>query len=94
MTLEKITYKEQSMQVIRTLAKHLDAFVNNTRQPIPSIPQEPQRVLMNLPDIQRVTVGVPNPLANNPKPPPILKKKQQTHQQKTRCNIPGSLPQF
>jgi hypothetical protein len=43
--------KQQSMQVIRTSAKHLDAFINNTPQPIPSIPQESQKVLTNLPDI-------------------------------------------
>jgi hypothetical protein len=69
-TLEKIKNKRQSMQVLRTLAKHLDAFVNNTPQPIPSIPQEPQRLL---PDIQRVTIAVPTPLANNPTAPRILK---------------------
>jgi hypothetical protein len=80
------------MQVIRTLAKHLDAFVNNTPQQIPSILQDPQRVLTNLPDIQRVIVAVPTPLANNPTAPRVLKKKQQTYQQTTRHNTPGSLP--
>jgi hypothetical protein len=82
MTLEKITDKQRSMQVIRTLAKHLNTFVNNMPQPIPSILQEPQKVLTNLADIQWVTVGVPTPLANNPMAPLVLKKKQQTHQQK------------
>jgi hypothetical protein len=89
--LGKIMNKQQSMQVLHTLAKHLDAFINNTPQPIPSIPQEPQRVPTYLPDIQRVTVAVPTPLANNPTALCILKKKEQTHQQKTRRNTPGSL---
>jgi hypothetical protein len=75
-TLGNITNKQQSMQVLRTSAKHLDALVNNMPRPIPSIPQEPQRVPTNLPDIQRVTVTVPTPLANNLTAPRVLKKKQ------------------
>ncbi len=39
-----------------------------------------------------MTVPVPTPLANNPAAPRVLKQKQQTHQQKTRCNNHGSLP--
>ncbi len=78
--LGKITNKQQSMQVLCILVKHLDAFISNMPQPIPSIPQEPQRVPTNLPDIQRVTIAVPTPLANNPMAPRILKKKLQTHQ--------------
>ncbi len=48
----------------------------------------------NLPDTQRVTVAVSTPLANNPIALRILKKKPQTHQQKTCCNTLGSLPRI
>jgi hypothetical protein len=91
-TLGKIMNKQQSMQLLCTLAKYLDAFVNNMPQPISTIPQEPQRVPTNLPDIQRVTVTVPTPLANYATALRVLKKKSQTHQQKTRCNTSVSLP--
>ncbi len=104
--LVALSRKQRNMTVIKSLARHLDAYITGT--PIPPQEQmaeerveavEQQRVMDIIPitthpAIQRVSNTPVMPTANNPTVTRILRTKMRTHQCHTLHNMPGVLPKI
>jgi hypothetical protein len=101
-----LSRKQRNMMVIKSLARHLDAYITGTLIP----PQEQmaeerveaveqQRVMDIIPittnpAIQRVSNTPVIPTTNNPTATRILQTKMRTHQCHTCNNMPGVLPKI
>ena len=104
LTIPKLSRRARTLDAIRTLAQHLDAYISGTPVPVPPpvvvIQPEEQRVPPLLqPEEQRViaplrpTTSAPKPVAaNNPTGKRALRTTKRTHQRTTRANTPGRLP--
>jgi hypothetical protein len=88
-TLKNVTRHNRTLQVLCTLAQHLNAFISGTSLPPPGLfpqmePPEEQRVIPattpNQPPIQMVMTAPPSLLASNPMAPRVLPTKQRMHQ--------------
>ncbi len=104
LTIPKLTRRGRTLDTLRTLSQHLDAYVSGT--PLPAtpptelLPPENQRVTPLLqPEEQRViaplrtATSAPQTIAtNNPTGKRALRTTKRTHQRSTRANTPGRLP--
>ena len=94
--LKTIGRKARTLQVMRDMAIHLEAYI--TGNPPPQREQRvKQRVMddiqhINHPLIQRVSDTPRMPTANNPTSKRVMQTKLRTHKRTTRGNTPGALP--
>jgi hypothetical protein len=102
--MAKIRWKSCTVNVLKLLARHLEAYLMGAPPPTPE-----QRVnerleqreteasipaMTPLPDIQRVSDAPHTMVANKPTSKRIMQNKPRTHQRATRRNTPGALPQI
>ena len=94
--LKTIGRKARTVQVMRDLAIHLEAYI--TGNPPPQREQRVKQRVMNdvhhitPPLLQRVSDTPRMTTANNPTSKRVLQTKIRTHKRTTRGNIPGALP--
>jgi hypothetical protein len=102
-TLNKMACKYLNIDVMKTLARHLNAYITGTLLPAPEQVME-QRVVVLLthrvnnnanpptyPNIQMVSNTLITPLANNPTSEQVLQMISRTHQHLTWHNTPGAV---
>jgi hypothetical protein len=104
--LKKLACKGRNIDMMKTLARHLVAYIADTLIPAPKQGMEQrvevvptQRVSDNAhppahSDIQRVSYFSITHLANDPTSTRVLQTKLRTHQCLTRHNMPNALPKI
>ena len=102
--MAKVGRKARTVNVLKMLARHLEAYLMGAPPPAPEQrvhAQLEQRVseasipaMTPLPEIQRVSAAPHTMVANNPTSKRIMQNKTRTHQRATRRNTPGALPQI
>ena len=102
--MAKIGRKARTVNVLKLLARHLDAYLTGTPPPAPEQrvnERSEQRVteasipaMTPLPAIQRVSDAPHTMVANNPTSKRTMQNKTRTHQRATRRNTPGALPKI
>jgi hypothetical protein len=94
--LKTIGRKARTLQVMRDLAIHLEAYITGT--PPPQREQRVKQRVMNdvqhitPPLLQRVSDTPRMMTANNPTSKLVMQTKMRTHKRTMRRNIPGALP--
>ena len=103
-TIPKLSRRARTIDTLRTLAQHLDAYVSGAPLPLPPpitvLPPEEQRVPpLPQPEEQRViaplrpATSTPATIAaNDPTGKRALRTTKRTHKRTTRANTPGRLP--
>ena len=102
--MAKIGRKARTVNVLKLLARHLDAYFTGAPPPSPEqrvnerleqrVTEASIPAMTPLPEIQRVSNAPHTMIANNPTSKRILQNKTRTHQRATRRNTPGELPQI
>jgi hypothetical protein len=102
--MAKIGWTARTVNVLKLLARHLEAYLTGAPPPAPEQrvnERSEQRVtkasipaMTPLPEIQRVSDAPHTMVANNPTSKRIMQNKTRTHQRATRRNTPGVLPKI
>ena len=102
--MAKVGRKARTVNVLKLLARHLEAYLMGAPPPAPEQrvhEQLEQRVteasipaMTPLPEIQRVSDAPHTMVTNNHTSKRIMQNKTRTHQRATRQNTPGALPQI
>ena len=102
--MAKIGRKARTVNVLKLLTRHLEAYLTGAPPPAPEqrvnkrleqrVTEASIPAMTPLPDIQRVRNAPHTMAANNPTSKRIMQNKPRTHQRATRRNTPGALPQI
>jgi hypothetical protein len=100
--IANVRRKVHTVNVLKLLARHLDAYLTGTPPPAPEqrvnewleqrVTKASIPAMTPLPEIQRVSDAPHTMIANNPTSKRIIQNKTHTHQRATRRNTPGALP--